>query len=472
MNSRIYRQADSDWATLPYPTKHYIFARNACGACSVTHCAIEVPGQEKYTPKTTYKFMVQYAKAGHGTEHIGIVRGLEHYGYNVHWNKNDSMSTIFTTLKQSTKIGVILFSDEKTPDKTVWTSNGHYIAFVNYRVKKNGTHEFYLKDSGGRHHDGWWSYEKSMKGAVKQVFIGTSFKKDGKKKETKKSYERVIDVSYAQSKSIDWEKVKADGIKGVIIRCGYRGYGSGKLQEDSMFMTHAEGAMKAGLKVGIYMFTEGITAKEGKEEAQFALHLLEKAGIKPAYPIAVDTEHINPKPGDPVPRANGLSKAKRTKVIKAFCEEIKAQGYEPMIYGSTNWLHNNLNMAKLPYKVWVAQYYSIVTYSGSYVMWQYSSKGSIDGIKGNVDLNRWYSKTAKKTEPKKEEKPVRKLLEVGSKIKIKKGACQYGKSAKFADFVYERTYKVKSIAGKRVVFTTTDGKTVIGAVSSTDCIVQ
>lgn len=109
---------------------------------------------------------------------------------------------------------------------------------------------------------------------------------------------------------------------------------------------------------------------------------------------------------------------------------------------------------------------------------------------GNLLMHRWYQQTAcpgpylagkfkyiaqevNKILGVKEGKGSKgKLLEAGSKVKIKKGACQYGKSAKFADFVYERTYKVKSIAGKRVVFTTTDGKTVIGAVSSTDCIVQ
>lgn len=75
--------------------------------------------------------------------------------------------------------------------------------------------------------------------------------------------------------------------------------------------------------------------------------------------------------------------------------------------------------------------------------------------------------------PEEENEPVKsKLLKVGAKIKVKKNACQYGKSARFSEKVYKTVYKVKEIKGSRVVFTTLDGKTVIGAVSSADCIVQ
>ena len=210
--------------------------------------------------------------------------------------------------------------------------------------------------------------------------------------------ETIIDVSYVQ-KSIDWNKVKAAGVKGAIIRCGYRGYGSGALSEDSMFMNHITGANKAGLKLGIYFFTEAINAAEGKAEAQFAIKQLKKAGVKLTYPIAVDTENINAK--NPVPRANStkLSAAKRTEAIKAFCEEIKANGYEPMIYASTEWLNKQLNMSKLPYKVWVAQYNTKVTYKGSYVIWQYSSVGKVNGISGVVDMNHSYINVGTTTAP-------------------------------------------------------------------------
>ena len=64
-----------------------------------------------------------------------------------------------------------------------------------------------------------------------------------------------------------------------------------------------------------------------------------------------------------------------------------------MIYASTSWLNNNLDMRHLSaYRVWVAQYYSKVTYKGRYDVWQYTSKGKVDGISGNVDMNYWYNR--------------------------------------------------------------------------------
>ena len=203
--------------------------------------------------------------------------------------------------------------------------------------------------------------------------------------------EEVVDVSYVQSKTIDWAKVKAAGISGAIVRCGYRGYGSSAaLKEDSMFLNHIQGAYKAGLKVGIYFFTEAVNEAEGRAEARFALAQLKKSGVKITYPIAVDTENISAS--NPIPRANSskLSVANRTAAIKGFCEEIKKNGYEPMIYASTSWLNNQLNMSKLPYKVWVAQYNTSVTYKGSYIMWQYTSTGKVNGISGVVDKSHSY----------------------------------------------------------------------------------
>ena len=137
---------------------------------------------------------------------------------------------------------------------------------------------------------------------------------------TYKEYDKVIDISEFQS-AIDFKKVKADGIKGVIVRCGYRGAEQGTLAEDPMFVKHIKGAYEAGLAVGIYMFTEGITASEGKEEADYTIKLWKKVGVPLSYPIAVDTEDVfYEKNGKRYAgRANGLTKAKRTEVIKAFC---------------------------------------------------------------------------------------------------------------------------------------------------------
>ena len=175
MNSVIFRQADARWGSLPYPTKAYSFAHNGCGCCAVTHCAIEIDRFKNFTPADVRKFMVQFATKGHGTLWAGISKGLANYRYAVHWRSADSMKDIFKVLETSLKRGVILFGSTKGPDKTVWTTGGHYIAFVDYKVEK-GKHYFYLKDSGGRHHDKWWCYETSMKGDVRQVWICTGLK--------------------------------------------------------------------------------------------------------------------------------------------------------------------------------------------------------------------------------------------------------------------------------------------------------
>lgn len=181
MNSKIYRQADSRWSKLPYPTKSYSFGGNGCGACAVLHCIIELPEYANWTPKNIQPYMKQFATKGHGTLWAGIKTALEHFGYTVRWNQNDSMSTIFKTIEKAPiKRGVILFGSTHGPDGTIWTGSGHYISFVDYKVE-GGKHYFYLKDSGGRKHDKWWCYEKSMRGDVRQVFVCTGLKETAKK---------------------------------------------------------------------------------------------------------------------------------------------------------------------------------------------------------------------------------------------------------------------------------------------------
>jgi hypothetical protein len=133
------------------------------------------------------------------------------------------------------------------------------------------------------------------------------------------------------------------------------------------------------------MFTEARDYTEGAEEAKFLVSLTKDYDVK--LPLVIDTEYQSNA------RSNGISVAARTEAIRGFCETIESLGYTPMIYASTSWLNNNLDMSKLSkYKVWVAQYYDRVTYNGSYEVWQYTSKGRVDGIKGNVDMNYWYNK--------------------------------------------------------------------------------
>lgn len=193
-----------------------------------------------------------------------------------------------------------------------------------------------------------------------------------------------IDVSKFQG-NIDWNRVKAAGIDFVIIRVGYRGYTYGTIVEDPYFETNIKGALAAGIDVGVYFFSQAITEQEAKQEAQWTLQKI--APYKITYPVVIDTEYVSGG------RANSMSASQRTNVMNAFCTEVKNGGYTPMIYASKSWLENNLIMSYLnQYDVWLARYASVPEYTGPFTIWQYSSKGYVDGISGYVDRNVGYKR--------------------------------------------------------------------------------
>lgn len=199
------------------------------------------------------------------------------------------------------------------------------------------------------------------------------------------SAKKGIDVS-KWNKTIDWEAVKNDGVEFVIIRCGYRGASSGSLILDPMYVENIEGAIQAGIPVGVYFFTQAVNEIEAIEEASMVINLIRKYDVD--YPVFLDSESAGGNG-----RADGLSSEQRTKNHKAFFETIALAGYETGIYGSTNWLNSRVDMNMLSnYRTWLAQYADIPTYEGYYHMWQYTSKGRIEGISTNVDLNLSYMK--------------------------------------------------------------------------------
>ena len=216
-----------------------------------------------------------------------------------------------------------------------------------------------------------------------QVIGGVMYTFGGDGALSQSSGNRGIDVSKYQG-NIDWGAVAASGINFAIIRVGYRGSSSGALVQDPYFKKNISGATKAGIKVGLYFFTQAVNEAEAVEEASMAMSLA--SGYKVTYPIFIDTESASGG------RANGLSKSARTAVVKAFCQTIRNGGYKAGVYASKSWYANQLNASALNgYCIWVAQYNSSCTYSGKYDMWQYSSKGSVSGIKGNVDMNISYT---------------------------------------------------------------------------------
>lgn len=189
-----------------------------------------------------------------------------------------------------------------------------------------------------------------------------------------------IDVSKWQGE-IDWNMVRDAGIEYAIIRCGYRGSVTGSLVEDPYFEQNIRGATAAGVKVGVYFFTQAVNEVEAVEEASMVVSLIRDYDI--TYPVFIDTEGAG---GDG--RADGLDVEMRTTVCDAFCRTVANAGYKAGVYASRNWYNNRVDVSSLEkYVIWLAEYRSVPIYQGYYQMWQYTSRGSVSGIAGNVDLD-------------------------------------------------------------------------------------
>ncbi len=188
-----------------------------------------------------------------------------------------------------------------------------------------------------------------------------------------------IDVSKWQG-TIKWPEVAASGIRFAMIRLGY-GAQNGNGTLDPQFRQNVEGALSAGIDVGVYFYGGSVTEAAAQSEAQFVLSALEPYRGKIAYPVAYDTED----------NAQGaLSKNALTAVVAAFCNAIRAQKWYPMFYTSRSWLETKLYPSKIQADVWLAQWAATATYRGEYGIWQHSDSGRVNGIQGNVDLDTAY----------------------------------------------------------------------------------
>ncbi len=189
-----------------------------------------------------------------------------------------------------------------------------------------------------------------------------------------------IDISNYQG-DVNWKKVKAAGVDYVILRAGFRGYGSaGNIVADASVEKNYLGAREAGLKVGFYFFSQAKTVKEGQEEARFVLDMVKDWQVD--LPIACDWEYKENY------RVSGMSKAAATNCVKAFCETVEDAGYQSMFYCTDVTAFQKLDLQELrQFGIWYADYQSFLGFDYQVDMWQYSEKGKVSGISGNVDLN-------------------------------------------------------------------------------------
>lgn len=193
-----------------------------------------------------------------------------------------------------------------------------------------------------------------------------------------------IDVSFAQ-KEIDWKKVSQSGIDFAIVRAGYRGYESGKLNLDEYFHKNMTGAQNAGIETGVYFYSQAVNEDEAVEEADFVLNLVSNYNI--TYPIAFDWETV---PSDDA-RTDGITGDELNKCALAFCRRIEENGYKPVIYASLNLLREKFDKYSIDiiseYDLWLAEYKYRPEYPYQFKMWQYSDEGTIDGIDYPADIN-------------------------------------------------------------------------------------
>ena len=186
-----------------------------------------------------------------------------------------------------------------------------------------------------------------------------------------------IDVSEHQG-VIDWAKVAKDGVQFAVIRAGY---GRELSQKDKYFERNYAGAKAAGIQVGAYWYSYANSVERGEQEARTCLKVME--GKRFELPIFFDQEYEK--------SILALSNKTRTDIVLKFLETVKGAGRKVGLYSSTNFITTKLQADRLTaYPLWLAEYGSKLHYTGKVWAWQYTSKGRVAGIRGNVDCNHGY----------------------------------------------------------------------------------
>lgn len=256
-----------------------------------------------------------------------------------------------------------------------------------------------------------------------------------------------IDVSTWQG-IIDWPRAKASGVDFAMLRASY-GWMNRDKQTDSQFHRNMKEAKAAGVACGAYHYSYATTVEEAKKEAAFFLDIIK--GYSFEYPLAFDMEDKCQK---------NLGRELLTDIAYAFLEEVEKAGYYVCLYTNLDWIKNRLDMDKLSrFDLWLAQWNTSPTYEGNFGIWQYTSKGNVPGIDGNVDMDLSYKDypaimkekglngfSAESGAPQ-EPKPA---FVRGDRVRVKSGSKTYD-GGNLASFVYNTTYTVIEAKGDRVV---------------------
>ena len=196
-----------------------------------------------------------------------------------------------------------------------------------------------------------------------------------------------VDVSHWQQ-DIDWEQVKDSGVDFAMIRLGYRGYEKGGIGLDTSAIANLDGAIAAGLDVGVYFFSQALTPEEAEEEAYFVVQQLEPYAEHITMPVVYDWEHVNV---ENTRTENMRDPDLLTDCSLAFLQTVEAAGYRPMVYfnRTQSWKYLNLEELK-DYEFWLAAYTQRMDFPYKIKMWQYTNKGRVPGIEGECDVNIYF----------------------------------------------------------------------------------
>lgn len=202
-----------------------------------------------------------------------------------------------------------------------------------------------------------------------------------------------IDVS-EHNGELDWQML-AQKFDFAFIRVGYRGYGNGDICEDKYAKDNLKAAQKAGIPFGVYFYTQAVSEKEAKAEADFVLSMIKHYDL--ALPVVIDFEYPADENGIHTGRLadKNLGAKDNTKIIKAFCDRVEDKGYISGLYASSSVLKNSIHLKDINDStiIWAADYNDKVTYDIDYTIWQYSKTGQTEGNGSKyIDLNYWYSK--------------------------------------------------------------------------------
>ena len=238
-------------------------------------------------------------------------------------------------------------------------------------------------------YDGFdWIWMTPLEGVPANELTEESFSSnDGRIEYTGTDYDvlRGVDVSEHQL-DIDWKQVAASGVDYAYIRVGWRGYTEGGLFEDAYFERNIQGALDAGMHVGVYMFSQAVTVQEAIEEADFVLERIGNYNV--TLPVVFDWEKIEAAEA----RSHGLTMELRTDCARAFCETVKSAGYVPCVYFNRNLGYYGYDLTRLTdYEFWFSLPESgFPNFYYACDMWQYSFTETVPGIAEPTDMNLWF----------------------------------------------------------------------------------